>query len=346
MNRKMIARELVLVAKNLIAEDKDGYVYDPDHKNKPKGGGWEKTEKGWTQNKGEDSRSKSGNNAVRKKDNMTSSEFFQKADKYDPKTGTFDGKSSRELAKSFKETFDRVGTQIEFSRYRNLRKSNDPNEIAEAFTAHKGNKKSLAYLGVYLVGNKNCPNEFLQDTIKDLAKHENGPFGDVDMRFHFHYAISKNPNSSPETLDKLYDAASGDANYLKYDDALNLLKHKNTSEKTVNKIVSDYMEYPEDDKYGHRRDRRSVLLPAISNPKISTGNLATLAEDKDTFVKRNARKKLAERANKSIDLSKLSPELREKVKGMSPEELGKFLGWLKKRKSGGGAPAVEEESEM
>lgn len=344
MNRKMIARELVLVAKNLIAEDKDGYVYDPDHKNKPKGGGWEKTEKGWTQNKGEDSRSKSGNNAVRKKDNMTSSEFFQKADKYDPKSGTFDGKSSKELAKTFKETFKRVGTQNEFSIYRDLRKSNDPNEIAEAFTAHKGDKKNLAYLGAYLVGNKNCPNEFLQDTVKDLAKHENGPFADANMRFHFHSAISKNPNSSSETLDKLYDAASGDSSYLKNEVALNALNHKNTSTKTIDKIVSDVPEYS--DNLAERKERRNILNSAIRNKNISSEKLGTLSEDKDTIVRKNAQKALSERANKSIDLSKLSPELREMVKGMSPEELGKFLGWLKKRKSGGGAPAVEEESEM
>ena len=51
MNKKIIARELILTAKELLADTKSDYVYDPDHKNKPKGGGWEKTEKGWTQKK-------------------------------------------------------------------------------------------------------------------------------------------------------------------------------------------------------------------------------------------------------------------------------------------------------
>lgn len=51
MNKKTIARELILTAKELLADTKSDYVYDPDHKNKPKGGGWEKTEKGWTQKK-------------------------------------------------------------------------------------------------------------------------------------------------------------------------------------------------------------------------------------------------------------------------------------------------------
>ena len=286
MNRKMIARELVLVAKNLIAEDKDGYVYDPDHKNKPKGGGWEKTEKGWTQNKGDDSKSKSS-----------------------------------------------------------TPKEKCPHEVDFAYRMYMTNKAENWQLGLSAVSNRKCPNAILQDAVEDLAKGFDGPFGDYTPRHLFSHNISKNPNSSSETLDKLYDSFPQNKDFLERDAINNLLKHKNTSEKTVNKIVSDYMEYPEDDKYGKRRDRRNVLLPAISNPKISTENLATLSEDKDTIVKRNARKKLAERANKSIDLSKLSPELREKVKGMSPEELGKFLGWLKKRKSGGGAPAVEE-SEM
>ena len=53
MNKRLVARELLLIAKNLIAEDKNKYIYDPDHKHKPQGGGWEKTEKGWTQNKRE-----------------------------------------------------------------------------------------------------------------------------------------------------------------------------------------------------------------------------------------------------------------------------------------------------
>ena len=53
MNRKFIARQLILEAKRLLAAGKDDsdYVYDPDHKHKPKGGHWEKTEKGWTTKK-------------------------------------------------------------------------------------------------------------------------------------------------------------------------------------------------------------------------------------------------------------------------------------------------------
>jgi hypothetical protein len=60
MNRKLIARQLILEAKKLLAAGKkdSDYVYDPDHKHKPKGGHWEKTEKGWSQKKEEKKKKK------------------------------------------------------------------------------------------------------------------------------------------------------------------------------------------------------------------------------------------------------------------------------------------------
>ena len=48
-----VVREIILIAKSLLAENSSEYKYDPDHKHRPQGGGWEKTEKGWTQNKKE-----------------------------------------------------------------------------------------------------------------------------------------------------------------------------------------------------------------------------------------------------------------------------------------------------
>ena len=51
------------MAKNVLADDSD-YVYDPDHKHKPKGGHWEKTEKGWSQKKKE--KKENTNNLSRK----------------------------------------------------------------------------------------------------------------------------------------------------------------------------------------------------------------------------------------------------------------------------------------
>ena len=45
MNNKRIARELIKIAKELVAD----YKYDPKHKHRPSGGGnWQRTEKGWS----------------------------------------------------------------------------------------------------------------------------------------------------------------------------------------------------------------------------------------------------------------------------------------------------------
>ena len=50
MNRSLFAaRELLRAAKAILADY--SYIYDPKHMNRPYGGSWEKTEKGWSRNK-------------------------------------------------------------------------------------------------------------------------------------------------------------------------------------------------------------------------------------------------------------------------------------------------------
>ena len=49
MNRKLLAKELCLIAKQVLSGNYR-YKYDPEHKNPPKGGGWKQTEKGWSRN--------------------------------------------------------------------------------------------------------------------------------------------------------------------------------------------------------------------------------------------------------------------------------------------------------
>ena len=46
MNNKKIARELLLIAQALVAD----YKYDPEHRFRPSGGQWTRTEKGWSTN--------------------------------------------------------------------------------------------------------------------------------------------------------------------------------------------------------------------------------------------------------------------------------------------------------
>ena len=189
MNKKMIARELVLVAKKLIAEDKDGYVYDPDHKHKPKGGGWEKTERGWSQ------------------------------------------KKEKGLAQEKDE--DR-SSSLDFSK-----------------------------LNIY--------------------KRQK---------------MAESNQTKPEVLEKL----------------------SNDESENVRKSVT-------------------------CNRNTPAKTLEKLSNDKDRLVRDAAKESLNKRKKEStIDLNKLSPELREEVEDMDPEELGKFLGWFKKRKGMGGG--AEEEAEL
>ena len=49
MNKEIIAKELVIIAKSLLADDYQ-YQYDPKHESRP-ASNWEKTEKGWEKGK-------------------------------------------------------------------------------------------------------------------------------------------------------------------------------------------------------------------------------------------------------------------------------------------------------
>jgi hypothetical protein len=49
MNREAVVHELMAIGRLLVGEET--YRHDPEHKHQPKGGGWVKTEKGWTKTK-------------------------------------------------------------------------------------------------------------------------------------------------------------------------------------------------------------------------------------------------------------------------------------------------------
>lgn len=52
MNRHLFAaREMLKAAKAILSEYE--YIYDPEHRNRPEGGGWEKTQGGWSRGKEE-----------------------------------------------------------------------------------------------------------------------------------------------------------------------------------------------------------------------------------------------------------------------------------------------------
>lgn len=66
MERLKIAEEIIKIAEDLVFADSD-YIYDPDHKRHP-GGGYHKTEKGWSKSdgKGENEGKSNTNHSVKK----------------------------------------------------------------------------------------------------------------------------------------------------------------------------------------------------------------------------------------------------------------------------------------
>ena len=63
MNRRILAAKALLATAKAILASKD-YIWDPDHRKRPEGGGWEKTEKGWTQKKRQKSSEKKTGKAL------------------------------------------------------------------------------------------------------------------------------------------------------------------------------------------------------------------------------------------------------------------------------------------
>ena len=61
IEKLIIARKLLRLAKLLLAKEDDyKYIYDPEHKKRPTGGSWVKTEKGWSKSNGRKEKEHSG----------------------------------------------------------------------------------------------------------------------------------------------------------------------------------------------------------------------------------------------------------------------------------------------
>ena len=104
----------------------------------------------------------------------------------------------------------------------------------------------------------------------------------------------------------------------------------------VKECVAQNPKTPVDTLVELGKDKSSWIRSAVAaNPKTPVDTLVELGKDKDSWIRQQAQEELQKRKsieNAPIDLSKLSPELREQVKDMDPEELKKFIGWLKERK--------------
>ena len=109
--------------------------------------------------------------------------------------------------------------------------------------------------------------------------------------------VAKNPNTSIETLDKL----SNDENIL------------------VRGAVAENPRTP------------TEILEKISKAdKVNDGGPEDLA--RFSLRRREKEKNQKQWQNSGFDLSKLSPELREKVEDWDAEDIKKFVAWLKEHK--------------
>ena len=83
---------------------------------------------------------------------------------------------------------------------------------------------------------------------------------------------------------------------------------------------------------------KGLMKSIAGNPNTSTETLEKLSKYKydelgDKSPEDNIRAiALNTLKNKTFDISKLSPEMREKVKDWDAEDIAKFIGWLKENK--------------
>ena len=375
MNRKLIARELCILAKSILAEDSD-YVYDPDHKHKPKGGHWEKTEKGWSQKKEEkkdkskekskiDSKTISNPNYKRlpkewqfENDLLSNSVCFDEGlfdfndflygefgEYYDEEDDVFDITLDEFLeSQASEKQKETIGIK---QRVGLASKTKDPGTLA-VLSNHTDReiKKAVAK-------NLNTPSDVLEKMSKDksfivkaiVAENPNTPPETLDRLSeeeleYTRVSVAKNPNTLPETLTKLSDDKD---NFVKRGAICNpncpsevLIKMSGDKGGDVRSCVAQNPNTPIDILTNLSKDNDiHVRKHVASNHNTPVEVIRELCNDKEEDVREYAKVQLKKRQsldNANIDLSKLSPELREQVKDMDPEELKKFIGWLKERK--------------
>ena len=318
MKNLRIAEELIEAAKDLIFASGDDYIYDPDHKKHPSGG-YHKTEKGWSKKE-------------EKKEKSTSTSKFNK--EYFKNTPAYDNDFSN-LAWS-------EDTPYEF--YENVLKYGEDGhkwEIANSYATPTKILDVLAFDKNDAIRLKAIKNENLSsDTIKKvfnkeykkdknnidffeaIGEHKNAP-SDVLSRLignpnkEVRRSVAGNPNTSPKDLENLAHY-NDDKTILK-----NIAGNESANEDTLTYLFNNY----------RNSDIRGELA---ANDNCPLDIVKTLAKSRDSYVRAGAQGNLERRKRKEqdsqtlkIDLSKLSPEMREKVKDWDAEDIAKFLGWLK-----------------
>lgn len=175
MNKKLTARELILIAKDLLADTKYDYVYDPDHKNKPKGGHWEKTKEGWSQNKNKKkpkTKERDIHDVIKDKntDSKTLEKIFYHTDSRDITT-------LNEIAGNPNATEELLSSILRKNSMCNTSVYNNPNypieklrEIADDQTDNSGEYKMTALDALKALKNRG---ENVDDEIKEFEEYIN-----------------------------------------------------------------------------------------------------------------------------------------------------------------------------
>ena len=239
------------------------------------------------------------------------------------------------------------------SRSKTVRKvvAGNPNTPVE--TLIKLSKDKQEFVRSSVARNPNTPVDILIELSKDedsyvkecVVKNPNTPVETLiklskDDTSWVRAEVAASPNTPVDILAEL----GKDDNYLV---KLNIAGNPNTPVDTLAELGKDEEvevkvsvarnpNTPVDILVELSKDKKEFIKEcAAGNPNTPVDTLVELSKDEDSWVRKKAQEELQKRKsieNAPIDLSKLSPELREQVKDMDPEELEKFIGWLKERK--------------
>ena len=209
ISRKLIASSLLKVAKSVLAKDEDDYRYDPEHKHKPQGGGWQKTEKGWSKQKKEKGESS--------KPAPMTEEQKELARKAESRHWSV-RRSVASNANCSSATLDKLaGDNAALVREAVAR---NPNASSAALDRLAGDENEV--IRARAAKNRHCSPATLDRLAED---------GTSKVR----YAVADNPNCSPATLDRL---AGDSAEYVRYAVADN----PSSSTATLDRLAEDEIE--------------------------------------------------------------------------------------------------------
>lgn len=323
----MIKNKAIKIAFNLVKADED-YIYDPKHEKNP-GGGYHKTDKGW-------SKKEQGNNAEGAE--WTSEQKKLDEESKDMGDGGLLSSYKRVHVAINKHTHPDTLDRLSKDQFYNVREAVAANPNVSYQTQERLSKDKFFDVKSALAGNASASPQILQRFFDEYRKDyiQNGDSRQILLK------ISKNPNTHHVTLDRLtmldwqpiLENVASNPNTSNYTlnnlsknknviVRTNVSKNKNALPQTLINLIKD-------------KDNR-IRVQVVTHPNADKNILTKMLKDKNVAISDYAKRRLKkmEQMNElqnNFDLTKLSPELRQKVKGWSTEDINKFIGWLKKNK--------------